>query len=383
MKRLAILFAALCLILSGCGWLDGTYASVTPHHQQSVEENDSLEVAENYLQLRTALENMVSAGVESRVISVVDFRQEQLADSMDMAVRYVKNSYPIGAYAVDEIQYEVGTVGGVSAVAVQISYFHEKYEIQRIQPVADMEAARERIHNALKEYQSGIVLHIDSYLPADIQQLVEDYAAANPSIIMETPEVSIQFYPETGRERVLELKFTYQSSRDTLRSMREGVGRIFDSAALYVSHDARDTQKISQLYSFLMERFESYQIKTSITPAYSLLNHGVGDSAAFAEVYAEMCRRAGVECLVVVGTRSGEPWCWNIVQDGGYYYHVDLLDCQTRGGFRCQTDDQMTDYVWDYSAYPGCTGRPAEAAQAETEGEKVPGGTVPPGEKIN
>jgi hypothetical protein len=381
MKRLLPVILAICLLLSGCGWLDGTYANVTPHHQQSVESDTQLEVAENYLQLRTALENMVAAGVESRVISVTNFRTEQLEDSVAMAVRYVKDSYPIGAYAVEEIHYEVGTVGGVSAVAVEISYFHEKYEIQRIRQVADMEAAREIIHNALKEYQSGVVLHIDSYLSTDIQQMVEDYAAANPSIIMEIPEVGFQLYPETGRERVLELKFTYQSSRDTLRAMREVVRRFFDSAALYVSHDARDTQKISQLYSFLMERFDSYQIKTSITPAYSLLSHGVGDSAAFAEVYAEMCRRAGVECLVVVGTRSGEPWCWNIVQDEGYYYHVDLLACQARGGFRYQTDDQMTNYVWDYSAYPGCTGRPAEEATVEREGEDIPDGTTPPSGK--
>ena len=366
MKRLVPIFLAACLLLTGCGWLDGSYSSVTPHQQQSVGNDSQVEVAENYLQLRTALETMVSAGVENSVISVKDFLPQQLSDSMEMAVRYVKSSYPIGAYAVEEISFEVGTIGGISAVAVEITYVHEKSEIQRIRRVEDMDQAKELIHNALTDYQSGLVLLIGSYQAADIQQLVDDFAAANPSVVMETPEVTAQTYPETGRERVLELKFTYQSSRDTLRSMREVVQRVFDSAALYVSHDAQDAQKLSQLYAFLMERFDSYQVKTSITPSYSLLNHGVGDSAAFAEVYAEMCRHAGVECQVVVGTRRGEPWCWNIVQDDGYYFHVDLLACQARGGFRCLTDAQMADYVWDYSAYPACTGRPIIEAPEET-----------------
>lgn len=367
MKRLSILILAVCLLLTGCGWLDGSYYSVTPHRQHGSTGESEIVTAGNYLQLRMALEEMVSAGVESSVISVEGFRQEQFSDSMALAVRYVKNSYPIGAYAVEEITYEEGTIGGDPAVAVTITYRHARDEIQSIRPVADMEEARALIGSALTQYEAGLVLLIGDYTPTDIHQLVDDYVADNPGNVMETPELTTQLYPNTGRERVLELKFSYQSSRDSLRSMQELVQRIFNSAALYVSHDAEDAQKLSQLYSFLMERFNTYQIKTSITPAYSLLNHGVGDSNAFAVVYAEMCQRAGVECHVVVGTRGGEPWCWNIVKDGEYYYHVDLLECQYWGSYQVWTDPQMTNYVWDYSAYPACTGKPAVTEPVNTE----------------
>ena len=384
MKRIVSVVMAVCLMLTGCGWLDGAYHSVTPHQQYSGGNDSQVEVAENYLQLRTALENMVSSGVESSVISVVGFRQEQLSSSIDMAVRHIKNSYPIGAYAVEEITYEVGTIGGTAAVAVEISYLHGKSEIRKIRRVENMDQVHELIAGALTEFDTSLVVYIENYQAQDIHQLVEDYAGANPSVVMETPEVKAQIYPEAGRERVLELKFIYQSSRDSLRTMRDVVQRFFVSAALYISHDAQDTRILSQLYSFLMERFDSYQIKTSITPAYSLLNHGVGDSTAFAEVYAEMCARAGVECLVVVGTRDGEPWSWNIVQDNGYYYHVDLLACQVRGSFQCFTDSQMEDYVWDYSAYPACTDRPVNQEPQETllpEEETVPAAQTTDSEK--
>lgn len=384
MKRLVSIFLVLCLLLTGCGWMDGAYHSVTPHEQHSGGNDSQLEVVENYLQLRTALENMVTSGTESHVISVVGFPEDRLLDNLDMAVRFIKKSYPIGAYAVEEITYEVGTIGGIAAVAVEITYLHEKSEIRKIRRVENMYQVRELISEALTQYDTGLVVYVEDYLAMDLHQLVEDFAAANPAIVMETPEVTAQIYPDAGRERVLELKFDYQTSRDALRSMREVVQRIFVSASLYVSQDAQDARKLSQLYAFLMERFDNYQVKTSITPAYSVLNYGVGDSKAFAEVYAEMCRRAGMECQMVAGTRNGDPWCWNIVQDNGYYFHVDLLACQERGAFRCMTDGQMGNYVWDYSAYPECSGRPVVQQPEQTElptEETIPAGTMPESEK--
>ena len=358
MQRLAAMLLCLCLMLSGCSWLDGEYHSVTPYQQHGGNNDTNTETAKNYLQLRTALENMVSAGTESSIITVAEFQQEQLELSMNMAVRYVKNSFPIGAYALEEITYEVGTVGGATAVAVEIRYRHERSEIQRIQKIDTMDQAHALIQSAVSGCDASLVMLVDNYEPTDVQQLVDDYADANPSIVMETPEVTEQMYPESGRERVWVLRFSYQTSREDLRAMQVQVKRIFDSAALYVSQDAEDSQKLSQLYAFLMERFDQYQLKTSITPAYSLLNHGVGDSNAFAQVYAEMCARADIECHVVVGTRNGEPWTWNIVLDDGYYYHVDLLDSLNRGNYHSMTDDAMANYVWDYSSYPACTGRP-------------------------
>jgi hypothetical protein len=64
----------------------------------------------------------------------------------------------------------------------------------------------------------------------------------------------------------------------------------------------------------------------------------VGDSRAFATVYAAMCRSAGLECMTVTGTRAGEPWTWNIILDNGGYYHVDLQRSNLSGQFRELTD---------------------------------------------
>jgi transglutaminase-like putative cysteine protease len=190
----------------------------------------------------------------------------------------------------------------------------------------------------------------------DFVQLVEDYAVQNPQIVMETPQVTVSMYPESGSDRVVELKFTYQTSRDALRNMQTQVATVVDAAVDMVSVTTQPKGKYAQMYALLMERFQVYTQETSITPAYSMLVYGVGDSRAFATVYAALCRQADLECLTVVGARDGELRYWNIINIDGIYYHVDLLRCKEEGQFREMTDAEMEGYVWDYSAYPACGG---------------------------
>ena len=358
MRKLFLPLLAICFLLAGCSLLDGTYHSVSPHHPNSEYENSFVEAVGDDLQLRNALSGMVSQGAKNKIITVANFQEQQLLESMSKAVDYIKTAHPIGAYAVDDITYEVGSVGGTTGVSVQISYRHGKGDILKIRHAENMDEARLLIEQALVDVDPGLVLLVHDYQKEDIVQLVDDYAAAHPSAVMEVPAIEEQIYPDSGAERVWELNFVYQTPRDSLRDMQETVARVFDSAALYVTQNATESRKYSQLYGFLMERFQSYQIKSSLTPAYSLLSYGVGDSFTIASVYAEMCKRAGLECLVVTGTLAGQPHHWNIVRQSGHYYHVDLLNCQSYGYYRIKIDIQMTDYVWDYSAYPRCLGNP-------------------------
>lgn len=368
MRRLLILILAAALLLGGCGWMDGSYSSVTPHEEHTRADQDEVVSAANYRELRQALEEMVREGRTSGVINVAEFDQDQVRQSMDMAVRFVRESFPIGAYALESVDYEIGASSGRPAIAVEIAYLRSYVEIQKIRSVADMASAMEVITQTLEAHDSGVVLLVESYEPTDFAQLVESYSLEHPDRVMEIPQVVTGIYPDAGIARVVEVEFTYQNSRDALRLMQQQTEQLFTSAEMYVSSDGGERMKLTQLYTFLMERFD-YKLDTSITPAYSLLRHGVGDSRAFATVYAAMCRRVGLECYVVTGTRAGEPWYWNIVKDDGLYFHVDLIRCSQQGGFQEQLDGEMAGYVWDYSAYPVCDQRhpPAETEPAETE----------------
>lgn len=364
MKRVIVLLLAFSLLLSGCSLFSDSYVSVTPHRNSSSGAENKMMTASNYTELRAAFAELIRSSAESGIIHVSDYHPALLEQGLQDAVHYVQNYDALGAYCVESVEYEQGTSGIVPAVAVTIRYRYDRSTIQQIPRVRESEDLWEMIESVLDRCEAGVVVYVESYTEQDLIQMVEDYCAENPERIMETPQVSYELYPEGGKDRVAVIKFAYQNSRTDLRQMQSQVQPIFLSAVQYAKGGS-DYQKLQRLYAFLMERFSEYQIKTSITPSYSLLHHGVGDNRAFAVVYARMCRLAGVDCQVVTGTYQGEPWCWNIVQSENGFYHVDLLRSHSSGGFVLMTDEQMADYVWDYSAYPACVGVPEETAEAE------------------
>ncbi len=372
MKRMFCLCLVLTLLLSGCSFSGTPYISVTPHREQRTTTQTDVISAANYLELLDALKSIIASGTEVTAIIVAEYPEESIEQGMDQAVRHVQKHDPIGAYAVEKIRYELGTSSGVSAVSVSVSYLHSRSELQRIRHVSDMEEAMKQTAAALEGFSPSLVMQVEQFQDRDFTQYLQDYALLHPESVMEMPQVTETTYG-SGQNRVVELLFTYQTSRDSLRRMLQEVQPVFNAASLYVSGDGAERQKFSQLYAFLMERFD-YKVETSITPAYSLLRHGVGDSRAFATVYAAMCRAAGLECVTVNGTRSGEPWTWNMVRVGETYAHVDLLLCSERGRYQEHTDAEMGNYVWDYSAYPACEAFqavPAETAPVPTESSEA------------
>jgi len=364
MKQLTALFLAACLLLSGCStWMDGSYVSITPHMEQQSDQNQDLNWISDIDELYEAIRAMVNYGRVSDLFYIRDYNQKTVAVDMRQVGYRIKNEDPIGAYAVEDITYELGVNGGQSTLAINIEYRHARAEIVRIQKVIGPEITQKAIHSALNQLSTELVLYVEDYQETDFAQIVEDYAQNEPDVVMEIPQVSVTVYPDKGEERVVEIKFTYQTNRDNLRTMQNQVKRVFESAQLYVNSDEMTHEKYTHLYSFLMERFD-YKLDTSITPAYSLLRYGVGDAKAFAVVFAAMCRQIGMECLTVSGTRDGEPWFWNIIREDDAYCHVDLLRCEEEGELKEYSDSQMHGYVWDYLEYPACD---REVTPEETE----------------
>ena len=371
-RRLPALILALSLLLSGCSLFDGYYVSVTPYQQQKDRNKTEAIPAANFYQLRIALQNLVYEGTESSVIYIADYDQQAVQDNLDDVITYVQNIYPLGAYSVKDIDYEIGMGSGKPAIAINITYNRTRGEVRRIRDVPNMEKATQVVQEALQKYDPIVALKIEDYRETDFVQMVSDYAEAYPELVMETPAIAVDVFGN-GQSRIVEISFAYQTSRESLKQMKMQVQPIFNAATLYVASASQERQKFSQLYSFLMERFE-YSLETSITPSYSLLCHGVGDSRAFAMAYAAMCRNADLDCRIVTGTRDGEPWTWNMIQENNSYYHVDLLRSNLAGQFRELTDSEMRTYVWDYSEYPACVG---EGTEAVAEDSTVPAETEP------
>ena len=350
MRKLLGLLLTLSLMLSGCGWMDGSYVHISDHRDQGPPVQEQILAASSYLELENVLSQMVRSGTSEGLIYLYDYAQNTAESGMYVVSRWLTTTDPVGAYAVSDVEYEIGSNSGKPAIAVRINYRHTPMEIQQINEVKNIKAAEEAVGYALEALKPGIVLLIEEYESVDFVQMAADYAQSHPQIVMEAPQVTEAVYG-TDASRIVELNMTYRSSRDSLKLMRQQVEPVFEAARLYVSDDAPILQQYAQLYSFLMERFD-YRIQPSITPSYSLLHHGVGDSNAFAIVYQAMCRSVDLDCRVITGTRDGEPWTWNLIDLGGYYGHVDLLQNSAANGFHVMNAQEMQGYVWDYSAAP-------------------------------
>ncbi len=351
MKRWLIPAVLVCLLLAGCTDIfDGSYSSTQPHAQSAAPVADKTLQASNRDELYDVMEEMVRDGKQSAVIGVAAYDQSRVEPDMRHVVESLRLNSPIAAYAMEDVTFELGKSEGQPALSVTVAYRHDSTQIKNIKYVDTVQSAAKEIYRALDRCEASTVLYITNYEATDFLQIVEDYALQMPQSVMEVPQVSTGVYPDRGEARVVELTFTYQTSRDSLKTMQEQVAPVFSSAELYVSTSPDTQQKFAQLSAFLTERFERYQLNTSITPTYSLLCHGVGDSRAFAVVYAALCRQAGLDCVAVSGTKDGQSYYWNMICIDGLYFHVDLLS----GDFQELTDEQMGLYVWDYSAYPAC-----------------------------
>lgn len=347
-----LLISIMLSALSGCDlWTEGNYYSVEKHQPfNDPEQSDNLEVS-TFDELTVVLSDLVRDAVEECTLNVDNIPEENISEWMDSAIEYVKTQDPMGAYCVENITYEVGTSFGDTAIAVDIIYNRTRSEILRINRSETMDEVFRMIKLKLSSCDTGAVILVENYEDTDFAQMVSEYAYQSPNVVMELPNVIATVYPESGQKRVVELTFTYQTSRDDLRAMQQSVQQVFTSAELYVSENSKEIEKIEQLYSFLMERFD-YEIETSITPSYSLLYYGVGDCRAFANVYAAMCRQVGINCDVISGTRDGSAWVWNVVQIEDTYYYIDLIRCSESGNFQLHTEEDMKGYVWHYATEP-------------------------------
>ena len=345
MRGRALAALALAVLLSGCSWMAGSYVSVTPHEVAQSQTGEGITgTVSNYAELRSALVRMVDEGSTEALFTLEAYPRDVAQEDVDRAVEYVTKIYPIGSYAVASIDTEVGT----GALSVDITYSHTAQELAGIRTVRGMDGAEKAIAEALDECADKLVLQISGFRDVDYNEIVAAYAQRNPDRVMETPRVTFQDWPDRGEERVVELLFFYQTDRETLRAMREQVQPVFSSAALYVTGQAPERTKFSQLHAFLMERFD-YRYPSSRPPAYSLLCEGVGDSRAFAQVYAAMCSRIGLEAMAVSGTRDGQAHHWNLVKIDGVWYHLDLLGAPQ---FAPLTEAEMTGYECDRDAWP-------------------------------
>ena len=348
---LLVLLAMLLPVMTACkGFTDGEFLSVETYVDHGPDVEVSVVEVRNAVQMCNAVINLVESGAQSGILSVSSFVGGSVHFYMDQAIRQAMETNPMCAYAVETITYEIGTRAGKEAVAPKIQYRCELSHILQMERVTGLADTVSAVQAALLKHENAVVLRVSVFEEMDLVDILRDYAVSNIDRIMELPAIEMSTYPKMGEERIIEVFFTYQAKPDELNRMQWVVEPVFTEAKNSVSGLSQRSEKYEQLYRFLTNRME-YTLDSTAHPVYSLLIDGVGDSEAFARVYAVMCRDAEIFCDVVAGKHEGQQYYWNVVELDGTYYYLDILRCMELGVYELLPESQMGGYTWDRSPY--------------------------------
>ena len=175
MKRIATAWLlVLCLCLSGCGsFLTGEFIWEQSHYIPPVPDSGQDIVASDFAGLVRAISDGIEQGMELLTISVAQYDRDVLQADVEQATETVCRTNPVAAYAVSDVNWQIGTTAGETVLILQIQYLHDQSEIKKIQTVSDNTEAWDAIATAIDNCDSGIVLRIDNYEAQDFQLAIE------------------------------------------------------------------------------------------------------------------------------------------------------------------------------------------------------------------
>jgi len=322
-KILALVMAAALLALSGCSaMLERSYRMVSPHEQGPglAGDSDALE-AKTYQQLVNAVLYLVSEGMEQGTIRLTDYYDSDINSALDTACLEVAQEDPLGAYAVDYMEYDYTRVVTSYEAHIRITYRRSRAEIHSLVNVTGAGAIRSELKKALESFAPSAALRV-GYFNADeeyIAQLAREAYDDSPAAALGMPELDISLYPETGSQRIVEILLTYPEDPEALAERRDAL----TDYAQKLTADAAALPKEKRLDA-LLELLPAVLRAGEGTTAHDALLGDGADSEGIALAAALLARSAGLECTLVRGALDGTPRVWNRVQSDGAWYHLDL-----------------------------------------------------------
>ena len=134
-----ILLIITVLSISGCSLFSETYVSQHPHQGDNHSNQAGQQMASSYPEIYAALASLVGQGETTGVIILSGINEQVGRSYMQAAVKNVMSQDPVGAYAVENVRFDMGTNAGRMAVGVQIQYSRSRADIANIKTVKTME----------------------------------------------------------------------------------------------------------------------------------------------------------------------------------------------------------------------------------------------------
>ena len=322
-KRLTAAALSLSLLLTGCAsLLERDYVDITNHNATITAEGDpSVLRAESYQELVNALMFFITQQTETGTVRLYSDAGTVESD-LEAACLEVVQEDPLGAYSVDYIKYSVKSIVTYSEADVQITYRRTPEQIDSIVSATGAIAIRSELAEALSAFAPELVLRIGFFDKDEdyIRSLCREAFLSTPAAALTMPQVSVSIYPDSGRQRIVELILTYDLSLQELQSRRELLAQECEKLLMTLSL-SEPKQSIPIAAQMVLDRTE-YDVQGGST-AYHALVDGRADSLGLSLAVACLYERLGIDFKIVEGSLDGEPHCWLMVFSDDGWVHLD------------------------------------------------------------
>ncbi len=296
------------LLLSGCSsMLERDYSVVSPHPEHPITEQDSSTIrAETYQDLVSAVLYLVSQHTETGSIRLVNYTDDVEAD-LARACLEVATEDPLGCYAVDYIKHDYSRVVTTYEANIYIMYSKTKEQVQSIASVTGSNAIREELQTALTAFAPEVVLRVGYFAEDEvyIAQLIRQAYYNTPEAALGMPVSAITLYPESGRQRIVEITLSYSG---TVAGLKEKQQALQETAA-QITAPLQDKPVGLARITALQDVFPS-SVKTRAeggATAWDALCGDGADSEGTALALALLCGNLECTCTVTEGTHDGAP----------------------------------------------------------------------------
>ena len=362
-KRVLILALLSALLLSACGSIyDAEYVYSAPYDDETQNTGDTEgEDVRSYTQLESAISGMVNGARSGGKLRFSNY-SGSVADDIAAACYEIKTQTPMGAYAVEELTYNLSRIVSYYTAEVFISYKRSPAEIRNVVTVNGISALKSHISEKVAGHDRHEVLKVYSSVVSDeyIRGLVHQACLDAPLICEGEPEVKVTAYPGEGVNRIYDIELSYAVDGAAFARRRAEVGDVLSEVCASLAGKAAG-ETARECAAWLAENCASDGGEDEDT-AYAALLGGRAGSLGFAMAYKAMCDMLELDCLIVegsLGTLGAQTHFWNIVNIDGDYYHIDvsrIRDASWEDAFLLSDDMAWGTYMWDAEKYPACNG---------------------------
>ena len=360
-KRVLILALISALLLGACGSIyDAEYVYSAPYDDETQNTGGAGgEDIRSYAQLESVLTAMVNSAETGGKLRFSNY-SGSVPDDIAVVCNEIKTQTPMGAYAVEELTYDLSRIVSYYTVELFISYKRSAAEIRDVVTVNGISALKNHLSEKVAEHDRHEVLKVYSSVVSDeyIRGLVHQACLDAPLICDGEPEVKVAAYPGEGVNRIYDIELSYAVDGSAFARRKTEAEELLSGICGPMAGKTAGEMAL-RCAAWLAENCAGGGEEDT---AYASLLDGRAGSLGFAMAYKAMCDMLELECLIVegsLGTLGAQTHFWNIVNIDGDYYHIDvsrIQDAAWENAFLISDDMAWGTYMWDAEKYPSCNG---------------------------